>query len=243
MRRGIIAVLIFGVIAVSSEASVLYDFMDRSVSASNNQGGFDHKSSSGPGLFDETASVSWEGYAATATQTSVIGPGGIVAEGAAEGEGPFYYWHPQHLQQSSRSYLNVIFELTAPLEVVLTGDLHLSVDVGGTNYDLPEVKVELSGPNGTLFYLDIDDYNQFGSGDYHKPFHEIFLLDPGLYTLTADALTNGWYTRYDDEIPGVGGGGFASYDFILDLPEPATLWLMALGLLLTRRRRPCHSLV
>lgn len=110
----------------------------------------------------------------------------------------------------------VTFDILSPVGYSFTG----SVEENASGFvQTLSANVTLTGPGGDI----VNTTSTSGV----TPFNSVGILAAGTYTLTADAtvLTNG-----------VGSSGGAGYDFVLLVPEPASLGLLAMGLLLIRRR-------
>lgn len=230
-----IAILICVGLFVSDSKAFEFSNPIRSVSANNNKGSSDSKSTPDFGRFNESARVDWEtsqdSKYSMGNQDSTITSDGITATGSATGWGKFLFFDYEPLHQSSSSYFQVNFEIDFPREITLTGTLDLRVDTGGTNYDMPEVWVTLSGQTGEIFSQHVGWENE---GNIQ--INETFFLEAGLYTLYAGAETYGDYSRYNIESPGIGGHGAASYDITLT-PEPTTLLLLGFGAFMISRRK------
>lgn len=222
----------------------------RTLSSSNNKGSSQVVSAVGDAPFNETARVDWDeywespanttgSYFSTASQESSITPSGITAKGSVTGTGSFEFWGYQPLDQSSTSHFEIDFNIDGPCTIVLTGVLDLTFEQGGTNMDLPEVWVILSGQSGVIYSQHINTYQVGGFFPYiQRQINETFQnLAIGQYNLTAYTTTNGNYSKHLDG-SGFGGYGHASYDIAL-IPEPSHFLLACLGglLVLTRRVR------
>lgn len=242
-----LALVCLSLLAVESEAAVTFSNPIRTLSSSNNRGASQAVAAIGDAPFNRSVRVDWEEnwvtpvvttgrYAATAIQESTISSSGITAKGSVYGGGSFYFWGSQSLRQSSSSYFAVDFAIDSPVTVYLSGVLDLAVDTGGTNYDLPEVWLILSGQSGQIYSQHINAFGGF-SDPHHRQINEAFnSLGVGQYNLTVYAETNGSY--YES---GFGGYGSASYDITL-VPEPSAILLAGLGGLwvLKRRVRPAR---
>jgi hypothetical protein len=215
-----IAILICVGLFVSDSRAIEFSNPIRSVSASNNKGSSDSKSSSDFERFNESASVSWEEYwdgygwgryQTTGSQDSTITSDGIAAKGSAG------------VTKSMQIFcgLEALYEYSSSI-------FQVDFEIDGTNLIWPDSWVTLSGQTEEIFSQHLGgpifDYDE-------KQINETFFLDTGIYTLSARAVTDGWYSG-----PGIGGGASASYDITLT-PEPATLLLLGLGAVIVRKRR------
>lgn len=252
MKTGAIICLAMALAGISSDAQASLHFVDvsRSVSADNNQTTPVSAMSDEPSEFSDQAAVSWTrpaiddycdswgtDYSAAATQQSVVRANGFFASGSATDNAPFY--HSQGYSQSASSLLNIEFEVTSATEFALDLSVTAGGDWGGTCYAWPELWVSITGENGDVFSFDLHNssFSNYWSVGWAEQFEETFLLDEGVYTLSAGAATQGSYGG-PEQWPGyyVGGGAYVSYDMVL-VPEPASVIILGIGGLLACKRR------
>lgn len=239
------ALICTGPLAVESRAAITFGNSVRTVSSSNNRNSMEAKTAPGMDPFNDFTRVDWQEfwavsnttgkYYSMADQDSTIAASSINAKGSAKGTGSFEFWGNPRLTQGSSSQFDVDFTIDSACTIVLTGMLDMFADFGGTNFDIPEVRVTLSGPIGQVFSKNL---NAFSSPGYQQlAINETFdSLDVGQYHLNVYARTTGSYNY-----GGVGGEGNASFDITL-VPEPSAFLLAGLGglLVLTRRVRPAR---
>jgi hypothetical protein len=211
----------------------------RTISSSNNKGSSYFDQAAGFDNMNASVRADWQEYwgppantlgvyYTTAQQTSTVSGSEIRASGWVTGTGSFEFWGEEMLEQQAASYFKINFTIDEPCMVSLTGKLTLSADTGGTNYDLPEVWVILTGQHGPLFSAQLD----YASGRMTRIINETFEpLEAGDYNLTAYANTHGSYHPN-----GIGGFGHAAYDITL-IPEPAPLGFATLSVLIVLFRR------
>jgi hypothetical protein len=209
-----------------ARGGVTYVSQNRSVSASNDRGSSESRRAVDFSPFDAVASVSWEGYSAVGRQTSILTTNAITAEGTAFETGPFEAF--EDFFQASSSHFEVVFETVLPERYFLIGDLFAFGDYGGTNQGVYSAQITLSGQDGELFAAAMDGVEGWQSGEAIS-FNEVFLLEPGRYSLIASASADESYF-FDDPFPGVGGGGFADYTLRFAIvPTPSAIVLSAFG--------------
>jgi len=253
-----------GFFLVDAEAAITFSNPVRSVSASNNKESSQVIEKYDFEPFNESARVDWEEYwsypntyygpypnitgqyFSEATQESIVGLTGVVARGSVLGTGSFDFYGQNPLQQHAHSYFKINMLLSAPGSIHLNGLIKSDYDPWGTNIDVPEIIVTLTGVNGEYYSKNI---SYFEGHEYEYEINESFMsLPAGQYDFEVSVKTAGDYRAreisYDDEDvwidPGVGGGGNASYDITLSLvPEPSSMLMAILGglLILTRRAR------
>ena len=188
--------------------------LSRSVSAGNSKGSNDSHSSSSYEPYAATATVSWGSYSASGSHNSTISPDKIVLTGSSTDYGPFY--HEASYDQNSSSNFQLVFQLDNPSEFALTGSFNAYGDYGGTCSGAYAASVSLSDESGVEIYSNgKSGWDGYMSWDPVE-INATFVLNPGVYTLSAGASAKGWYN--DDGIygPGVGGSGSAEYNIKLE---------------------------
>ncbi|MES2923278.1 MAG: hypothetical protein V4819_17110 [Verrucomicrobiota bacterium] len=243
VRMTLVCICLLG---VESKAAITFSNPERTISSGNNKGSSQIMEALGNNAFNESVRVDWSEswpshnttgqYYSTASQESTISVAGISAKGSVKGTGSFLFWGNQGLSQSSTSYFEIDFSIDTACTVFLTGVIDLYVDLGGTNYDHPEVGVVLSGQNGQIFSQHIYSWSN-SQVNQHKQIGETFSsLEAGQYNLTVYAKTIGTYSTYGGGLGGIGGDGYASYDITL-IPEPSHYLIAGLGGVLVMMRR------
>lgn len=180
------------------------------------------------GPFDESifVSASSDGSAnARATQTSSILADSLLAAGLASssavgtlaGEGS---------SDADSSFL-VAFDLTQSVTYTLTGTLGSGASGMAPGFN---AAVTLTGPDGVIVTAAIDPFG----GPTSASINEGGVLAPGAYTLSASAGA-GVFSCCGDG----GTSGSANFDLAFSVvPEPASMSLAVVGLILAARRRP-----
>jgi hypothetical protein len=241
LKKSIVLILLcVGVIVTDSKADMEFINPNRSVSAHNNKGSSESKSTPDFGRFNQSAAISWDSgwgnYYAGQFQDSTITSHSLTAAGFLyDDHDTFEFFSYEPLIQYSSSSLQVEFTTDSPCEVDLTGDLRYAFDYGGTDKGYPRILITLSGQNGEIFSIDFQPTTYGYAIPTEKQINETFLLDRGRYKFSLNAETEGYYSRAGDD-PGTGGSGDAFYNIVLT-PEPCTPGLLVLGGLTVARRR------
>ena len=175
-----------------------------------------------PFLESLTVTAGWGVVAeATATQDSYILAEGIIASGTAFGNAMFC--NDTIFHGEAESYLNVVFDLTSPVDISLTGTLW-------SNPQLGSAIASLSLYEGGVPILDFEANASEWQTELIE-MNELISLQAGTYTLTAGAYAMGSSDGdyYESE---------SSFDFNMSvIPAPATLLPIAMGLAATRKKR------
>jgi hypothetical protein len=240
--------LLLSFLSISAKGSMTFLTESRSVSASNSKGASAGTSSFDLGPFDAEASVSWvysgervpgdnssQAYSVTARQNSTLSPYGITAQGYARDDGAFF--HYESFSQESDSIFHSVFTTDAASEFLLTGRLDTWGDYGGTDYGIYQAKIELSNEAGIVFSAYVNAATPLSPHEQIMDIHEILTMNAGICTLDIYASaegSGGLYSTSGNEfipiIPGIGGGGWASYDVqLVAIPAPGAILLVAIG--------------
>jgi hypothetical protein len=148
--------------SVESEAAVTFSEPFRSVSARNDKGSSHEIGTAGFGQFNESVRVDWEEYwgapanttgryYAVATQDSMIGLTGIAVKGSVNGTGSYEFWGDTPLLQYSRSNFRIHISIDSPCNLYLNGTVICTLDAQGSNLDLTEMSIALSGADGDVY--------------------------------------------------------------------------------------------
>lgn len=248
MRKFFIVIL-FLLVWFIFDSKADFQFPDRSVSAQNNQGSSDFKSSLDMGDFTERALVCWEpagvgvmapswaeeyecgDYFASAFQDSAISSNRVTAKGFTEEWNPFlhpadigYYW------QSASTVLNVNLVVETSCWIVLNGTLNAWGDYGGSVSGHYYTEIILESPSEVIYSAGMDSYDNYdGWWESNKmQINESIALNPGTYSFHAEAGSFGIGGPNE-----VGGGGYAYFNIEI-IPEPCTWLVISLGSLVVR---------
>lgn len=230
--------IVLALVPASAQAGITYLGQNRFVSAANSRANTSVGLASGfsPMLGVPVRSVgspsgsSQEArYEATAWQASTLGADSMTAAGQAKDVNPFYHYGT--IDQSAQSHFEVVFQLSSPTELSLTGYLDTRWDTRGSG-GLTTADLSLSEFGGADIFVAASRGSIESAASRYVSIDERLTLSAGSYVLEIDASTEGNYEGGPDN-PTSGGGGSAMYDIdanTLALPAPAALSLLLPGL-------------
>lgn len=213
-----VAVMLLAGIA---NANMNFISQSRSVSASNDKGSSDSISAPDFGIFNQSASVSWNDYSATGQENSTLHPNKITASGYALEGGPWLAF--EDFLQETFSSIQVVFEIKAPLRFLLDSSIFIFFDDEGFNMGWYETRLSLS--EGSTTIISGDTYPGPGGGCLID-INECIILHPGVYTLRVSSTAGEMYYSCQS-CNATGGGGQAGYELEFSVLGPQTFYVDA----------------